>query len=82
MADVRANPLAVEEVVGYTVLIDYASATTVYIGRALPGSGTSSSVWQIMRLTYSSGRLTKVEWAGGSDDFAYAWSSRTSYSYS
>ncbi|MEM4409328.1 MAG: hypothetical protein QXI19_11375 [Candidatus Caldarchaeum sp.] len=82
MADVRAHPLAIEEVVGYTTRIDRASATTWYIGRAIPGSATSAAVWQIMRLTFSGGQLTALEWAGGNDLFDKIWNNRASLSYS
>lgn len=81
MADVRSNPLAIEEVVGYTIRIDRASGTTWYIGRALPGSATSSAVWQIMRLTFSGGLLTAVEWADSNDNFDNVWDNRASLSY-
>ena len=57
--------------------IDYASATTQYIGFASPGSATSSPVWQIRRVTLdSSGRPTAVLFAGGNANFDNVWDNR------
>lgn len=61
-------------------LIDEASLTVTYIGKAIPGSLSSASVWQIQRLTSSSGDLS-VEFAD-SGLFTQVWDNRAGLSYS
>ena len=58
----------------------------VYIGYAKPGSSESAPVWQIFFIQYSSGPPTSITWPVGSDgvasnDFAFEWSNRASYTY-
>jgi len=56
-----------------------------YQGWAAPGTATSAGGWRIRKLTYdSSSRMSKIEWAGGRDDFSAdnAWNNRASLSYS
>ncbi len=68
----------------YLVYIEYdINNNPVYIGKAQPGSISSSSVWQIQKLSYdASGNVTKIEWAEGSDDFNKIWDNRANYNYS
>jgi hypothetical protein len=63
------------------IRIDEYSATVTYVGKAATGSAEGSAVWQIQRLTESSGDLT-VEWADGNDSFDNVWTNRASLSYS
>lgn len=54
-----------------------------YIGYAPPGSSTANACWIIKKFTYDvSGRITEVNFAGGSDEFDKIWDNRTNYSYS
>lgn len=47
-----------------------------YFGWALCGGATSSSVWKIMRITYSGNDYT-IEWAGGREGgYNYEWDER------
>ena len=74
--------------VGFTQKLAYvASGNGVgqveYQGLAYPGAVTSAANWQIKKFTYnSSGAVTDVQWAGGSDAFGSIWDNRASLSYS
>lgn len=61
---------------GLTTLIDD-DGTTVYIGKALPGTATSVSEWQIKRIT-TSGDVTTIAWGLGVDTFVHEWDERDS----
>jgi hypothetical protein len=61
--------------------IDSVSSTVTYVGDALPGSATSSSVWKIIKIE-TSGANTSVTYANGSDSFDQIWDNRASYTYS
>ncbi len=63
---------------------DYdANGNMIYYGLALPGSATSSAVWQIRRLDYSgTGNLLDELYAVGSASFSNIWDNRASLSYS
>lgn len=63
-----------------TTLIDEVSTSVTYIGKAAPGSATSSAVWRIQRLT-TTGPDLAVEYAAGGA-FSQAWDNRASLSYS
>lgn len=52
-----------------------------YVGKAAVGSATGSAVWQIQRLTETSGDLV-VQWADGNASFDNTWDNRASLSYS
>lgn len=61
------------------------SGQPLYIGEALPNSGTTEAVWRIRKLEYDNGENlppTGEIWAGGKTDFDKQWSQRTTYSYS
>ena len=64
--------------------IDYVSGTNpIYVGIATPGSATSSSVWQIKKITYdSNNNVIGVQYAGGSPDFNQIYDNRASLTYS
>ena len=62
--------------------IDQASATTLYIGEAEPGSSTDSPLWRIRRITLTaSGDPVAIEFAASGNSTAI-WDSRNSLSYS
>lgn len=66
-----------------TVKIEYSGDNAIYIGEAIPGSGTSSASWRIKKLTYSGDNVTDIKWAeGDSLTFNKNWDDRASYSYS
>lgn len=53
-----------------------------YQGFSQPGKLTSASTWQIRKFTYdSSNRISSINWANGSDEFAFIWDNRSSYTY-
>jgi len=64
----------------YGIRIDEASATVTYIGKAVPGTATSASTWQIQKIDTTSG--TVITWADGNGDFDNEWDERAGYSYS
>ena len=54
-----------------------------YQGWAAAGSATTAAVWRIRKFTYdSSSRISKIEWAGGTDGNDSIWANRASLSYS
>ena len=69
--------------VGYDLKIEYnGDGLELYIGRANPGSATSSAVWQIYKMEYDgSNRPITRRYANGSDDFKNAWEDRSTYDY-
>lgn len=56
-----------------------ANSNVEYQGWTDRGSATSAAVWLIAKNTYSSGNLTKTEWA--SVGFDQIWDNRTSLTY-
>lgn len=65
----------------FTVYVDQASASVVYVGRATRGSATSSPVWQILKID-ETGSITTVMWASGTNRYDKIWDNRAGYSYS
>lgn len=63
------------------VLIDEVDSSTTYVGKAEPGTATTSPSWQISKISVS-GTVTAVEWADGDRLFDNIWSLRTSLTYS
>lgn len=58
------------------------SGNPIYIGIASPGTLTSSSFWQIRKLTFNgSNDVTAIEYANGSPAFDAIWDNRGSLSY-
>lgn len=53
-----------------------------YLGVALPGTSSASTGWKIVKMTYSSSKVTSYLFAGGSSGFNFVWDDRASYSYS
>lgn len=68
---------------GETIVLDYSAAgELIYLGSAVKGSAKSNPVWAIKKLTYTSGNLTDIQWAGGSTAMTNIWDNRVSLSYS
>lgn len=64
----------------YAQIVDD-QTTYIYIGNAIVGSLSSSSVWSIKKITFS-GTITKTEWASSTDLFNKIWDDRSTYTYS
>lgn len=84
-ADILDDPLEVSVVAGgsvsnYATIVDEASATITYVGKALPGTVTASALWQVQKID-TSGDLT-ITWADGNTDFDNVWNDRATLSYS
>lgn len=73
---VVANPTS------YTTQYDDAGSSITYIGKALPGTATSSAGWQISQLNEASTPDFTLKYADGTAAFTKVWDSRASYSYS
>lgn len=56
-------------------------STITYIGKAIAGSSLASAVWQIKRMTDTSGDLS-IEFADGDTNFNNIWNSREALTYS
>jgi hypothetical protein len=75
------------DTVNYTEIVDKATPTVIYIGRAPVGSDTipdkADSVWQIMKIDTTASTDIKVPiWADGNENFDNIWDNRASLSYS
>ena len=64
----------------FNTILDEASATITYVGKAFPNTGTSDPSWSISRIDSSSG--TEILWADGTGYFNKIWDDRASYTYS
>lgn len=89
--NIAANPttkaLIVEGSGGYITGTPYAlrldetsTANVTYVGKAVTGSVTSASVWQIFKLDETSN--LSITWANGSAAFTNEWDNRLIISYS
>lgn len=63
------------------IVVDEASATVLYVGKAVIGTGTSAATWQVMQVT-TAGVITTIAWADGDSGFDNIWDNRASLSYS
>lgn len=54
--------------------------TTIYVGQAVPGSLTSSPVWQVQKIDTATG--AQITFAGGSDSYSNIWDNYLSLIYS
>lgn len=72
--------LPVSNTLAVRYLVDSVTATTFYLGKASPGTATSSATWQIAKIDESSG--TVVTWCDGDTEFNNIWDNRESLSYS
>ena len=68
-----------------TVIIDEASATVTYIGKAIPGSDTtqhkSEAIWKIKKID-STSNPTLIVYADGNSDYDNIWDNRALLTYS
>lgn len=65
----------------YITKIDTSITDLTYIGKTLPNTLDSESLWQIKLIEESSGSVT-ILFADGSDDFINVWDDRLTYTYS
>lgn len=65
----------------YATLLDESTSLVTYVGKADPGTATSSAGWQITRLV-SSSTLLITTYADGNSSFDNIWDNRASLSYS
>lgn len=72
---VKTTPISIF----YITYIDEASATVTYVGKALPGSLTSASVWQIQKIDTTTG--TVITFADGDGEFDNEWDNRATLVY-
>lgn len=82
--DILDDPLNVSVVSGgstsnYAIVLDEASATVTYVGKATTGSSTGAAVWQVQKLDSTSGLV--ITWADGDALFNNVWDNRASLTY-
>lgn len=65
-----------------STLLDVASSTVTYVGKATPGSAKNSPVWKLQRITSDAAGNMQIEYPNGSAFYNYSWDDRTSYDYS
>lgn len=65
-----------------STVVDVASSTVTYVGKAAVGSQLSSSVWKIKRITTDVNGGLKIEYPNSSAFYNYGWNDRASYTYS
>lgn len=75
-SSVTANPTE------YIVQCDDAGSGIIYVGKAVAGTATSASTWQIFRLDESSTPDFTKLFADGVSTFTKVWDSRSGYTYS
>lgn len=66
--------------VQYNRLIDTVD-NFIYIGEALPGSGTSEAKWRIKRVDQQTGDDYEIIWADGTAEFTKVWDDRLTLTY-
>ncbi len=71
-----------EDDVPYSKRVDFADATTTYIGYADPGVSDSTPAWRIKRLVIAGDGDVTTTWAYGSASFTNRWDQRDSLAYS
>ena len=54
-----------------------------YVGKAVPGTATSDSLWQIKKFFYDGAttRIVDIVYANGNPTHKYIWDNRTTYTY-
>lgn len=77
----RTNPLPVISSKKYITNIDEATSTITYVGKAIPGTATSASLWQISRMDTSGISLVEL-FAEGTLNFDKVWDDRILFDYS
>lgn len=66
--------------VKYKTIVDEASGTVTYVGRAVAGSATSAAVWQISRFTQT-GNVLAEDTADSNFAFDNIWDNRAALAY-
>jgi hypothetical protein len=79
---VKASDVSLGAPVDYIQEYDEVSSVLAYAGKALPGSATSSDVWQVKELTFTAGGDISIRLADGNASFDNIWDNRGSLSYS
>lgn len=64
-----------------TVLVDVASSTVTYVGKATPGTSTSAPSWRIFRITTTAEGDLALEYADGDVAYDNVWDDRESLIY-
>lgn len=80
---IQINPATGELRTGAIALatrVDDTSPPITYVGKAVPGTATSSATWQIQKIDESSGVITT--WADGNSNYDNVWDLRSSLVYS
>jgi len=62
------------------IYVDEVSTTLSYIGKAARDSADDKPVWQLKEVK-TTGTVTTIKFAEGSDRFNYVWDDRASYTY-
>jgi hypothetical protein len=70
------------EVPNYTTIVDQNTDYVMYLGKAIIGSNTSATSWQIKRVSSTSADYMSIQWGGGVDTFTNIWNNRTLLTYS
>lgn len=63
-------------------IVDEASATVTYVGKAKIGAAQASALWQIAKITESGSTILTTTWADGNSNFDNIWNDRAGLSYS
>jgi len=68
----------------YAQLLDYtAGGLPEYIGVAVPGTNSGTSIWQIKKLGYNaSNAVIWIGFADGNTNFDNSWTNKATYTYS
>ena len=68
----------------YAIQLDEAANGITYVGKAVPGSATSSAVWQIKKIDESGtgGIELVILWADGNKNYDNIFDDRTTLNYS
>ena len=66
----------------YKTIVDEASDTVTYVGKAVAGSSTSQAVWNISKFTVSGNTITTKTSADGDFNYDNIWDNRASLNYS
>ncbi len=61
--------------------IDEIPGGDMYIGTALPGTGTSTGTWAIKRVQSGAGGDISITWANGNSQYDKVWDDRATYTY-
>lgn len=60
---------------------EYDGTSVLYAGKAQPGAKKGETKWQIKKFFYSSGLVTSIKFADGTNDYSKKWDDRATYDY-